>query len=61
MPGLAYGAATTSIDTSANVASVRALLHDDATLSTWIRMRSAEVGASSARVEQAEAEVGTSR
>jgi len=61
VPGLAYGAATTSIDTSANVASVRALLHDDATLSTWIRMRSAEVGASSARVEQAEAEVGTSR
>jgi cobalt-zinc-cadmium efflux system outer membrane protein len=42
-------------------ADVRALLRDNAALVTWVRAKSPEVAASSARVMQAQADVGTSR
>ncbi len=45
---------------SAAIATVRNLLRDDARLAVWVRTRSASVAASSARVQQAEADVGTS-
>jgi len=43
------------------VAMVRDLLRDDAGLAGWVRTRSPTIAASSARVAQAEADVGTSR
>src|SRR4051812_14730065 len=41
--------------------NVRSLLRDDAALLAWVRARSPEVAASSARVAQAQADLGQSR